>query len=194
MTRRFGYILVTMALLLSLWACAAPPEPSEPDYPTLPTIPQELTPEQQLFAAITKTEGEASYIIRYGMTLSAGEELTEDAGSQEVSPENPLDRDAMYEKASFLPNRADFLEAFCALPLRAIPSNTGVLRYELRDLSPETAGELLYSRTTEWAEDGIVSICLEVDAAGRLSGFEIIIETSLEIKTLFLELTFPEES
>lgn len=193
MTQRYRYFFVILVLALALSACASQPEAQVPSHPTLPSFPQEQTPAQQLSAAIGKTKAEVSYSIRYGSRVSSGEDRTEDADSQEVSPENPLDREAMYEKASFLPNRTDFLEAFCALPLRAIPSNTGVIRYEVSELSREAARELLYNDAPEWAaEEGLCSVCLEVDAAGRLSKFEITIETPLETMILFLELTFPE--
>ena len=55
----------------------------------------------------------------------------------------------MYEFAPGLPDREDFLSGFCAMPLRAIHSNTGVIRYEIAELDGVTAGALLYIDTRD---------------------------------------------
>lgn len=193
MTPRYRYIWAVLALVLALTACSIRPEEPEPSTPTLPSFPQTLTPEQQLSAAMGKTMAQERYEIRYGTRTFAGEEAVEDARSQSVSQGSGLDRELMYEFAPGLPDREDFLSGFCAMPLRAIPSNTGVIRYEIAELDGVTAGELLYIDSRDMEPAGTLwTVAVTVDAAGRFSGLEIIGETQTETIVLFLELTFPD--
>ena len=195
MTRQYRLIWVALALLLTLTACSTQPEAQVPSEPTLPSFPQALTPEQQLSAALDKTVAEECYEIVYGTRTLADGETVEDKQTQSVSKPNRLDREHMYAHIPGLPDREDFFSLFCAMPLRAVPSNTGVIRYEVPELDGKAAGHLLYkdSRTMDPA-DGLWTVALTVDAAGRFSGLEIIGETQTETIILFLELSFPENS
>lgn len=194
MTRRFGYMITACALLLALSACTASPAGSEPSYPTLPSFPQEQTPAQQLAAAIDKTRAAKSYLIQYGTRTCLGEEITQEDASQSVSQDSPLNWDEILIKLPGLAIHEGFMEAFCGRPLRAIPSNTGIIRYEVSDLSWEDARELLYADNRETENPEMRwTVALVVDAAGRLSEFEITSEGEGETRTVFLSITFPED-
>ena len=195
MTRKYGYILVLVALMLVLAACRPHYEVQEPSYPTLPTIPMEKTPAQMLSAAISQTKNEENYEVRYGIQTVVGTEKEETEYTQTVTKDYPLDRDEMKEKVPELSVADDFLQRFCNRSMRIIPSNSGVIRYEVMDLSGEDARELLYGDGAQ-TEDGqmIWSVSLIVDAAGRLSGFEITSEGEEETRQVFLSIIFPENS
>lgn len=194
MTRRFGYILVAVALILVLAGCKTQHEVSKPTDPTLPSIPLNQTPVQQLATAISKAECEECYDIRYGTKTLVGAQKTEDAHSQSVSANLPIDWDEMFAKVPELEVRQDFLERFGNCPLRIIPSNTGIIRYEVSALSWEDAKELLFGDSREEAyADARWSVSLTVDAAGRLSDFEITSEREEEARTVFLSIAFPED-
>jgi hypothetical protein len=100
----------------------------------------------------------------------------------------------MWGKAPELAVRQNFLEQFGNQSLRIIPSNTGIIRYELSYLSWEDAEPLLYGdgRDAPFV-DAHWTVSLTVDAAGRLSGFEITSEREEETRTVFLSITFPED-
>lgn len=194
MTRKYLYVLAALLLALALSACTQQQTEAETSYPTLPSFPEEQTPAQQLSAAIGKTASEESYVIRYGTVTSSGEETMETAWSQDVSPAQPLDRDTVYEKVAYLPTCEDFLESFCSRSLRAVPSNTGVIRYQLTDLTWEDVCSLLYKEIPEGDfEDARCAVVMEVDAAGRFSRLEVTMETENDVFTAFLSLTFPDE-
>lgn len=192
MTRNYRYLAAALALMLVLTACAAPAEETEPGYPTLPSFPLDRTPAQQLADAIAKTEAAGEYEICYGTRLQIGEAATEDTKSQAVSKDHPLDWNGIFAAVPDLPNREDFLDRFGSHPLRVIPSNSGSLRFELADLSWEDARELLNSDDEE-QKDGSWTIALTVDAAGRLSNFEMTLRQDEEIRTVFLTISFPED-
>lgn len=194
MTRSYRFVIAALALCLMLSACAdAPaPETTDPGYPTLPSFPQQQSPAQQLSAAVDKTKAEKSYGIQYGIHRQIGAETSEDSHSQAVTPEQPLDWNALYGQLPQLPEDSGFLERFCQRPLRAIPSNTGVIRYVVADLTGEDAQVLLYGKSSQTIEKANWTVALEVDAAGRLIGFEMISEGEEEIQTVFLRISFPE--
>ena len=191
MTRKFGYILAAVAVLLALAACGSQsPAPTEPDHPTLPTIPQSQTPAQLLAAAIAGTEAAEAYDIRYGYRTA---EDQEQAHTQSVSSQHPLDREALTQALPELPDRDDFLEQFCNRSLWAIPSNTGSIRYQLGDLTWEDARSLLYNQTRDNPFEGAQwTITLETDASGRLSGFELTGVLEGEAKTTFFSIAYPD--
>ena len=194
MTRKIGYILAAAALLLTLAACRSQyEEPTEPDVPTLPSFSLEQTPAQKLADAIGKTGTEESYDIRWGIRTTLGTDSREDADTQTVSAQCPPDWDEICAKVPDLSLWDAFLEGFCNRSLLIIPSNTGNLRYELQELSWEDAQVLLYGqeRTAPLA-DARWTIALTVDAAGRLSGFELTGERETESRTVFLTLSFPD--
>ena len=194
MTRKIGYLLVPLALLLLMAACQPKYEEPEVTDPTLPSISLDQTPVQQLAAAIEKTEAEEKFDIRYGIKTRVGEETAEDVHSQTVTEDQSFDRDRMWGKAPELAVRQNFLEQFGNQSLRIIPSNTGIIRYELLYLSWEDAEPLLYGDGRDAPlVDAHWTVSLTVDAAGRLSGFEITSEREEETRTVFLSITFPED-
>lgn len=193
MTRKWFCSLLAIFIVLAISACA--PQYTEPEasYPTLPSFPEEQSPAQQLEAAIAKTEAEESYEICYGTVRQSEEENTEDSDSQTVSKDSPLNLEEMYEKLPYLPDNENFLQDFCNRSLRAIPSNTGIIRYQLTDLSWEDAQSLLYSQPREGEfDEAMCAVALELDADGRFSQLEITMETENAEFTVFLTITFPD--
>lgn len=191
MTRRFGCFLAAVVLLLTLAACNNQhlESPTEPSGPTLPSIPLEQTPAQMLSAAIARTETEESFEIRCGVRTAAGV----NAFTQAVSPDRPLDREALHAKAPELPDREDFLEQFCGRSLTVTPSNTGTIRYQLAGLSWEDAQELLYIKgRMAPLEDALWDVTLAVDEQGRLCEFELTGQREEECRSAFLTITFPD--
>ena len=189
MTRRLRPVLAAVALLLTLTACTTQEQlPTDPE-PTLPSFPLDQTPAQKLSAAIGMTAAEETYDIRYGTIV----DTQEDAYTQAVSPSSPLDRAQMNVQVPELPDNADFLEAFCNSPLMISPSNTGIVRYFLQNLSWEEARSLLYLQEREAPlADAEWTIAIEVDGAGRLCNFEITADGEGESRSVFVTLTFPE--
>ena len=83
----FRRILPILALMLLLCACAPtqsdlPPLASQP---TLPQFDQELTPRQQLDAAVRKTEAAQSFTLIYGQIQAQGEQVQEQLTVQQVA-------------------------------------------------------------------------------------------------------------
>lgn len=193
MTRSYSILMTVVAICLLLCACAPTQELPEPSEPTLPSFSLEQTPFQQLSAALLQTKAEESFDIRYGTRTQAGEEITEHANSLTVSEDQPLNWETLYAALPELPDREDFLERFGAEPLRVIPSNSGVIRFETDQMSAQEAWELLYSDGDSQG-DGVWSVALAIDAAGRLREFEITAQREDEIRTVFLSLSFPEHS
>lgn len=192
MTRRIC-VLLAVLLMITLAACTPKYEIEEAECPTLPSFSQELTPQQQLESGLGKTENEPEYEIRYGMICKSGEETTENEQVQRVDPNGLLDRQLMYEQLPYLPNNEAFLQEFCNRRLQAVPSNTGVIRYQLTDLGWEDAHALLYARTPEAVpEEGVWGIFMDLDANGRFSRLEITVEMEEELFTAFLRITFPD--
>ena len=191
MTRKCLFVLVILLLAFGVAACKkAAPEQDQTD-PTLPDFDVEQSPAQQLAAAVDKTRQQNTYDIRYGVVTTCDGKSEEHSQTQAVSPEKPLDEAVMLAYLPQLPDRQEFLEDFCNRPLRIIPSNTGLLRYQLTELAWDDAAALLYSREPEHDFDGAnCEIALEVDAQGRLSRLEIIVEMEAEKRTYFVDMTF----
>lgn len=147
-------LILILALVLTLTACAEPAVPTEDTTPTPPTVSTQQTPYEILSAALSKT--------------MAAEELTvEVTKNGETRRHSGTPEEALAAAKQWIQN-PNFLADFCATPLRAIPSNTGVIRYELSEL---TAAELSALLGAEFSTEDACSIALEVDADGALSAF-----------------------
>lgn len=193
MVRKWFMMLTILLLALSLTACKPAPPEQEEVYPTLPEFDQTQTPAQQLSSAIEKTGLQNTYEVRYGIITSRDGQTDEIARTQSVSPDQPLNRTALSEYLPMLPNRDGFLSDFCGSPLRIIPSNTGVLRYQLSELDWETASAMMYTGPMQSEyENMLCEIALEVDGDGRMSRVEIILSLENEKQITFLEFTFPD--
>lgn len=186
-------ICALLAALLFLTGCARNEPNDEDSYPTLPSFSQEQPPLQQLQSAIAATESAGSFTAEYGTIHRTGEEADEDRHSQSVTADAPFDRQAMYAAAEYLPDNPGFLQALCDLSLRAIPSNTGTIRFQMTDLSWEDANSLLYAHArTQELIDTTCSVSMELDAQGRFHRMEVVFEGSDITLTAFLSITFPE--
>lgn len=149
-----------MASIMLLAACAEEPAFTIPENPdgTLPSFPEEKSPLENLTEAARKTENAANAEVVYGRIVDGQEEILEN-----------------YE--NFITND-NFLEDFCELRLMASPSNTGKIRYEVRELSRDRLYALLYGESlgesafygTFAKED--CTIAVEVDGEGYLSRIE----------------------
>lgn len=196
MIRKYLCILAVMCLMFSASGCkTAQPQPQEQPYPTLPDFQEDMTPLQQLTAAIEKTRGQGEYEVRYGTNTVRDGQVEENSRLQSVSLQNPLDRDDMYEYLPLLPQKDGFLEEFCGRSMQVVPSNTGILRFQLADLEWEEAWQMMYDREPEGEfPQERCEIAFEVDAAGCFSGFEIIMTQEEETVKVFLSITFPEDA
>lgn len=193
MNRIWPCALVVVCVMLTISACAPNYSQPESSCPTLPSFQEEQTPVQQLQQGIDKTKQEQQFTIDYGTIRQSGLDCVEDTYSSTVSEENPLDWDALRTQVPYFPNKDTFLSDFCNQPLHAIPSNTGIVRYQLTALSWENARELLYQQAPEGNHEGTNwSIIIELDSAGRFSRLEITIEAEEELCTAFLSITFPD--
>lgn len=193
MKKRICSALLAGLLLLALSACTPEYHESEDTYPTLPSFPEEQTPLQQLEAAIAAAKTAGSRTVRYGTIHKTGEEITEETHSQTVSETQPFDRDALYAAVTYFPDNENFLQDFCNQPIRAIPSNTGTIRYQLTGLSCEDANRLLFSRSLYREYDSAVwAIFMDLDAEGRFCRLEVTAETQAETMSAFLSITFPD--
>lgn len=152
--KKLLFLLISV-LILALAACAAPSEPTYDTIPTPPSISQEKTPFEMLSAALEQTvaleqlrleycrDGESFYCV------GSGDEVLDTA-------------------EEWIPN-PDFLADFCVLPLNAIPSNTGIIRYQVTGLTADELSALLGIEVPD-SED--CTVALEVDARGYLVRFE----------------------
>lgn len=193
MKRKLLSAVLAAVLVLSLTACAQPLAESEDSYPTLPSFSQEQTPLEQLEAAISNTRSAGECTLRYGIIRKTGDETTEESFSQSLSDAGEPDWATLYSQVPDFPDNTNFISDFCSHPLRAIPSNTGTIRYQLTDLSREDMDRLLYAAPR--SEEAVQAVCgaaLDIDADGRLCCFELTMETEQESLTIFLSVTFPE--
>lgn len=193
MIRKFFVVIAVVLLTVCMTACKQDvPEP-EQSYPTLPEFDVNRTPAQQLEDAIDKTQQQNTYEICYGMVTAREGQSDEASRTQKVTPQQPLDRDALIAYLPLLPSREGFVADFCNSPLRIIPSNTGTIRYQLSDLEWKDAAAMLYGQAPEGDfSEALCEIAMEVDAQGRLSRLEIVLNQDDEELTVFLELTFAE--
>lgn len=195
MTRKYLCLLMILLMAMLTAACSeTEPEPEE-TAPTLPAIREEWTPLQQLQDALDQTREQGCYTIRYGTIITRQDDKDEAAQTQSVTPQTPVDLEAIYQYLPQLPSRGDFLENFCNQPLRAVPSNTGVIRYLVSNLEWEEASQLLYGKATQPIyEAPLCQLTLEVDELGRLTGFELEVAGEEEQVTYYISITFAEKA
>lgn len=197
MIRKCLCILVTLCLALGVCGCKTPQPESKPEqtHPTMPEFREDLPPAQQLTDAIEKTRAQETYEVCYGTKRLCDEKNEEDSFCQSVTKREPLNWDIMFKDLPILPEKEDFIQIFCGKSLRVIPSNTGLLRFQMSDLEWEEAWPMMYNQEPEGEfEQAICEIAFEVDASGRLSGFEVIMSMEEETLTVFLSIAFPEET
>lgn len=193
MTKKCLFFLPAALLAAALTACAPQVTAPENFVSTLPSFHEEKTPLQQLEAAIAAAESAPSATISYGTIRTSGEDRTEDLHSQTVSETRPFDRDELYAAVAYFPTNEAFLQAFCSSPLRAIPSNTGIIRYQLTDLSWDNAASLLYGVSADAPmEQAVCAVSMDVDSEGRLCRLEVTMETETQSLTLFIQATFSD--
>ena len=186
-------ILWSVLSLLLLTACAHASQTPDDNAPTLPSFSQQQAPEVQLQAALETTRNCVPRTVRYGTVRQVGEDTVEDNRTQTVTADTPFDRADMYAAAPYLPHRETFLTELCRLPLQAIPSNTGIIRFCLTDLTWEQAQALFYEAppVAEWTE-AVCSVALDRDAEGRLCRVEVVFETPEAVLTAFVTLQFTD--
>lgn len=196
MLRKYLCILAVLCLVLTVSGCKkeAPEQGQEQSYPTLPEFREDQTPVQQLTAAIAKTREQGKYDVRYGTKRTRDGQTEENSLLQTVTVQKPLNLDGMYEYLPVLPRKDSFIQEFCEKKLRVIPSNTGILRFQMSQLEWEDAWQMMYDQKPENAEDPAeCEIAFEVDGAGRLSGFELTMTMTEETWTVFVTVEFPED-
>lgn len=195
MIRKYLCILSVLCLILLAAGCKKEQPATEQSYPTLPEFREDLTPLQQLSAAIEKVRAQRVYDIQYGTKVNRQSQTEENSRIQNVSPEKALDRVSMMDFLPYLPQKDGFLDAFCNNSLRIIPSNTGLMRFQLSDLTWEQTAQMMYDQIPEGAPDqASCEIAFEIDAHGRLSKFEVSMTMDEETLTAFLSISFPEET
>jgi hypothetical protein len=193
MKKRLLSAVLAAALVFTLVACASEPERVEDEFSTLPSFPQELTPMEQLQNAIAATKNSGNRTIRYGTIRESGSKTEEVTYSQSVSDTQPFDRDALYEAVEVFPSNENFLQDFCNRRIQAVPSNTGVIRYQLTNLSYSDAQQLLFARTLfQQTDDSLWSVSIDL-LDGRFNRLEVTVETEAETLTGFLFVT-PSDS
>ena len=171
--------LFIAALVLS--ACARPDTDVQATIPTPPSIQTNKTPLELLTQAIDNVQSTDTFAIEYGTITTAGEDTTKNLHTQQISPAHPFDWDALYTAVPSFPTNTHLLSDFCALPLRAIPSNDGTIRYELTELTMEDLNTLMYGQPSQALEYGeyaqvICTASIGVDADGCFSRLEFTLE------------------
>lgn len=157
-----------LLLILMLTGCAQPAAPTEDTTPTPPSIPTQQTPYELLSATLDKTLAADTLTLEI---TESGETLHHTDSPDRLLP----------HVRQWIPNEV-FLQAFCALPLHAIPSNTGVIRYELSNL---TAADLSALLGREITAEGECAIALEVNESGCFSGFSCVFgDNSLSVRII----------
>ena len=189
------HILTVILLLLSLAACAQEDAPEPDTTPTLPTIAQSKTPLELLTEASEKTKNAASFTVRYGKVSVSGGENNEDTFTYHVSADQPFDTHSLYADVPDFPTNEALLSDFCTLPLRAIPSNDGTIRYELPELTVEALWKLMYGQSAsapEYSQSAqvICSAALVVGADGCLTEVEFSVERYASADQLDQAATF----
>ena len=193
MKKKLCSVLLAASLLLALSACKSEYHIPEDSYPTLPSFPEEKTPLQQLEAAFAATAAAGSRTVHYGTVCGTGEEATEDMHVQTVSEARPFDREALYAAAAYFPDNDNFLSDFCSQSIQAIPSNTGIIRYQLTGLSWEDASCLLFAQPHgDELDQALCAVSIDLDAQGRFCRLEVTVETGDSLNTTFLSITFSD--
>ena len=190
MTKKLFSLLLAALMLLALTGCQTESNDIEDTYPTLPSVQIEKTPLQQLEDAFAAASGDVCS-IQYGTLRQTGDKTDEDIHSQTLSDAQSFDRSALYAAVADFPDNADFLRDFCDQRIQVIPSNTGIIRYQLTNLTWEEACPLLYDQPCESAYDQtLCGITIQLDGQGRFSRLEIVFTDERTVTTLFLSLTF----
>ena len=166
-------LLTLLAVLLILSACVRPSAPSEDTTPTPPSIQTTKTPLELLTEAITNTKNAGATSVQYGIISTTGDDKQENLYTQTLSPDHPLDWDALYAQISDFPTNKNLLSDFCSKSLRAIPSNTGTIRYEVTDLTGAEMSALLYGQAAD-NQNTIGTVAMEVDASNRFTRLECL--------------------
>lgn len=202
-TNPLAICLISLLLLLSITACANRNTPESDTTPTPPSLPTHQTPFELLTAAVEKAKSTVPCTIQYGTINKSGDDIAQKLYSQAVSADQPWDADKLYRDVPDFPTNEALLSDFCSLPLRAIPSNNGTIRYELADLTWSQFWSLAYGSSTpedHFSEfrQALCSVTIETDANGRFSRLELTTElyrsedAPERTVTVFLAIQYPE--
>lgn len=190
MTNKLFPVLLALLMLLASTGCQAETNLIEDTYPTLPSVQTDKTPLQQLEDAFTAAAADV-HTIQYGTLRQTGSETDEDLHSQTVSDTQPFDRAALYANLADFPDNDNFLRDFCDQRIQVVPSNTGIVRYQLTNLTWEAARQLLYDQPHESTyAQALCTITIDLDEQGRFTRLEIVFTGENTVTTLFLSLTF----
>lgn len=167
------FFIFLLVLTLALVGCSQAPAATEAaaTIPTLPSVPTEMTPLEILTAALDKTGSARSCTVEYGKQ--------EDVHTQSVTAHAPFDTAALYAEIGDFPTNENLLADFCAQSLRAIPSNSGTVRYELSGLTPAALAELMYGSDSPAFDDfpdGVCTAAIVVDGDGCFCRMEFILD------------------
>jgi hypothetical protein len=152
-----------------------------------------------LTAAMDNTKKTDTVTIQYGTITTAGEDTSKKLHTQQISPTHPFDWEALYTAVPNFPTNEHLLSDFCSGALRAIPSNTGTIRYERPDLTPKEMDLLMYAQSSEPEDhdEAVGTVAIEVDKSNRFTRMEFTLERYKEDGTLHsaitivLSVTFP---
>lgn len=192
-------LISLLAAILALCGCAKPVSESQSTIPLPPSIQTSKTPLELLAEAADNVKTAGACTIQYGTVTQSGGNTAENLHTQQLSPEQSLDWNALYAAVPDFPTNQNLLSDFCAGSLQAIPSNTGTVRYERTGLTQSELDALMYGQATEAEEnpDTRGTIAIEVDRHNRLSRLEFTLERYGEDNTLqytvtmVLNLLFP---
>ena len=184
MNKPFFRAAAAIALMLALCGCA--PEYTVPTstYPTLPSVPLEKSPLEQLTDAMTAAFAQDAYTVTWGQAPDG------EAHSQSVTPGTPIDWQTIYGEIPGLQLQDGFPKTFCNSPLRIIPSNTGIIRYQLSDLSRDDTLTLLYGQTTE-VEFDTCQVAIDT-LEGLFTRLEIQFTAGETVTTIYLNFDYPD--
>lgn len=188
-------LLIVALMIFTLSACTRKPTENEGTYPTLPSIQQNKTPLELLTEATEKTKNAAAFTVRYGQITKSGDETTGDTFTQNVSADHSFDMATLYADVPDFPTNEALLSDFCALPLRAIPSNDGTIRYELPELTVEELNALMYGQSAEAPDYGeyaqvVCTASMVVNADGCFTELDFTVELYESADQLDRTVTF----
>ena len=167
--------LLTLVLMLS--ACTRPVAETHPTIATPPSIQTSKTPLELLTQAIENTQNADSFTIEYGIITTTGDDAAKSLYTQQISPEHPFDWDALYTSVPDFPTNEHLLSDFCSGTLRAIPSNTGTIRYERTELTHPEMEQLMYAQSSEREDHTTGTAAIEVDKNNRFTRIEFQLES-----------------
>lgn len=186
-------LLLTFLLtaVLALSACAQTAAGAQPTIPTPPSIQTSKTPLELLTEAVDNAKNAGPCTIQYGTVTTTGEDTIENLHTQQLSPEHPFDWDSLYTSVPDFPTNEHLLSDFCSGSLRAIPSNTGTIRYELTGLTRSETDTLMYGQVSEaeYLPNVIGTAAIEVDADNRFTLLEFTLERYTADDTLHSTVT-----